>query len=863
MNDAAPPHKTLYRWEKRQSALDQPSKPTKHDDIKTWLRQVENASSNAVETVFPRSSGRQTGKILANQAATYAKTIDTTHTEARAILDEWMNDKLRLEAGLNDSYDEEIVQSNVRSVKQACNLSFDDDDDNQLEFLREPKDLLTFQDPSVYYETHDETDLVKDILHDLRSKDILTRQQLIAMEKNKSSTVDIQTKIEERHRQVKENHEKMQKERELKRKQLQAKKEAETQARLLVLKEERERALKAKQEEEMIERHVIEIRKEMHEKRLQDEDQRKHQREYENAKLERTKAEQERTRKEEELQKLKGIALKEQQDLNEKRLHTLVDDFIRMKSLTIVQKHFSAWLNVVLERRLRMGRAAALADWKLLFQSFNWWRSMVRTKRLEEETEAHMTEMKIFSMKMQQASLHYERTLLRKSMIIWQIYIRNERIAKNLKYEQETTKKKIDAFLEAASTGKLWENEQQTPLQTATTTNSAATTTRQQSQQIKARKVSITTRASSLISRSRSAVTFGDKSSFPTRTQSDIKLDDFFQTTSPRDEQEESQRALDDDLFKPKSSSKNTDTFSTDWEIVDRHTPTKDFGFSGTNSSSYSNNDTSSSSSKSKTQSSTSYGEGNNSEAQKRFSNAKAISSDQFFNKDSDNQNNVISRFQGSASISSEDFFDDPNKKKQDRSTYQSPDLSGMTADFKEGVSKAANKLSSGSKTVYAVKATPSKEHKGQFNVQISNPISKYINNEYCVIEPDSKTPRNYLIYIVNDESNKKTLFGQLFYEICIYNNCLYTIVIGRKLYKVRSSDLKDRRLAIIDTFEQNNPSKLDQYPTFQCPQILFQVIDTFSKSNKAYHVTINDKEQHLGYLAIVILLDLHECKLD
>jgi len=30
MTDAAPPHKTLYRWEKRQSALDQPSKPTKH-----------------------------------------------------------------------------------------------------------------------------------------------------------------------------------------------------------------------------------------------------------------------------------------------------------------------------------------------------------------------------------------------------------------------------------------------------------------------------------------------------------------------------------------------------------------------------------------------------------------------------------------------------------------------------------------------------------------------------------------------------------------------------------------------------------------------------------------------------------------
>lgn len=30
MNDAEPSNKTLYRWEKRKSALDQPSKPLKH-----------------------------------------------------------------------------------------------------------------------------------------------------------------------------------------------------------------------------------------------------------------------------------------------------------------------------------------------------------------------------------------------------------------------------------------------------------------------------------------------------------------------------------------------------------------------------------------------------------------------------------------------------------------------------------------------------------------------------------------------------------------------------------------------------------------------------------------------------------------
>lgn len=65
---------------------------------------------------------------------------------------------------MDDSDDEQIVQANVRSVKEACNLSFDDDDE-QLEYLRDPKDLITYQDPSLYYETHDETDLVKDILH--------------------------------------------------------------------------------------------------------------------------------------------------------------------------------------------------------------------------------------------------------------------------------------------------------------------------------------------------------------------------------------------------------------------------------------------------------------------------------------------------------------------------------------------------------------------------------------------------------------------------------------------------------------------------------------------------------------------------
>lgn len=147
------------------------------------------------------------------------------------------------------------------------------------------------------------------------------------------------------------------------------------------------------------------------------------------------------------------------------------------------------------------------------------------------------------------------------------------------------------------------------------------------------------------------------------------------------------------------------------------------------------------------------------------------------------------------------------------------------------------------------------------FSVKLINISSKSDEDEFCVVEPDPNTPQTYIIYTENADSNKRNSFGRLSYELCGYNNYLYTLVIGRKLYQVRSCDLKNRCLAIIDILEQNNSAKRDQYSTLQCPETLFQVIDSFSKSNKTYHVTINDKEVQLGYLAIAILLDLHECK--
>jgi hypothetical protein len=122
------------------------------------------------------------------------------------------------------------------------------------------------------------------------------------------------------------------------------------------------------------------------------------------------------------------------------------------------------------------------------------------------------------------------------------------------------------------------------------------------------------------------------------------------------------------------------------------------------------------------------------------------------------------------------------------------------------------------------------------------------MNECSCIVESDPNVLHCYLINSINNQTNEKILFGRLSYEISHYDNN-YTIIIGQKLYQVRSSDLKYRGLAIIDTIQSN----------LNYSETLFQLVDSFSKSNQKYHVNIHDNEWPLGYLAITILLHLHE----
>lgn len=52
-----------------------------------------------------------------------------------------------------------------------------------------------------------------------------------------------------------------------------------------------------------------------------------------------------------------------------------------------LQRHFSAWFKLVLEHRIQMGKARALADWKCQLKALRAWRNYTWTQKVQQETQ--------------------------------------------------------------------------------------------------------------------------------------------------------------------------------------------------------------------------------------------------------------------------------------------------------------------------------------------------------------------------------------------------------------------------------------------------------------------------------------------
>lgn len=161
-------------------------------------------------------------------------------------------------------------------------------------------------------------------------------------------------------------------------------------------------------------------------------------------------------------------------------------------------------------------------------------------------------------------------------------------------------------------------------------------------------------------------------------------------------------------------------------------------------------------------------------------------------------------------------------------------------------------------RTVYHVKAKKSKQVEEQFDVVIYDPISRFQLGQSVSVESDPKYRQTYRIFLVENKSEEKQLFGYLQYQRYLDESYIYKISIGEKSYQFESRDLRNRRLSIVDSL--CSESSTHSHQRVQCPNTLLQMADLFSKTTDTYHVTIDDRQIQMGFLAFVILLDLHEC---
>ncbi|KAM4701825.1 coiled-coil domain-containing protein 191 [Discoglossus pictus] len=405
----------LYRW-KRMSKKSSSKPVFDYDNVEHWIKH----------------NPRHRAPALDLESADQLYDHDDAYNEAQDLLSEWMNTKLKLEL---------ISEDEEEPGKASAEITAP----NPPDFVKYNR----FDDLYNYLEQETENSTAQEFLQELLQKEVVSSGILEDLRSDKDSKAkkqrDPRLTMELRHQQVKENRAKRQKELEKQRQERTLKKCALSQARVLVQEEHKKKALQDKKEEEEIQREMVKLRKEMSERRKIMEEARKMEwkrQEMENA-----------SKPPERIPPQSGS----QKEVNEKRKLEKQAKIKEMLSQLYaenhkcLQKYFSAWYKLVLDRRVKMGKARALADWKHQLRVFRAWRDQVWARKLDRETNKLEMELRDQNRKQQLASESYRKRLLRHCLVEWQLWARANKERRELEERKEETKRKMAALLDAAS----------------------------------------------------------------------------------------------------------------------------------------------------------------------------------------------------------------------------------------------------------------------------------------------------------------------------------------------------------------------------------------------------------------------------
>ncbi|XP_030813959.1 coiled-coil domain-containing protein 191 isoform X2 [Camarhynchus parvulus] len=393
-------------------------------------QRVDQASEYAVSEAFSlqksRCPQRPWGPVTSLETAERLQVHRGACEEAQELLSTWMKSQLQLEL----SNGEEEVDCILQEEPSAA-----------------PPKYEHFDDLCSYLECEMESSSVQKYLqHLLQSEAVncgIAKHLRLEEIKEKNKLSDPRIIMELRHKQVKENRMRHQKALELQRQEESLKKAILSEARLQAQEEDRRKALQAKKEEEEIQREIVKLRKEMAEKK------------YTVAKVWRMEEKrQEKTQLS--MQEVSAVSppLKREEQGEEKQRKT--QELLRRihtSKQRCLQRHFSAWLKVILEHRIKMGKARALADWRCQLKALRAWRNYTWAQKVEQETEQLEVHLQDQNRKTQLAVEHNQRRLLCCCFLAWQCWSRAETEKRELQMKREQTKRKMRQLLEAISLG--------------------------------------------------------------------------------------------------------------------------------------------------------------------------------------------------------------------------------------------------------------------------------------------------------------------------------------------------------------------------------------------------------------------------
>uniref|UniRef100_A0A670IFR4 Coiled-coil domain containing 191 n=1 Tax=Podarcis muralis TaxID=64176 RepID=A0A670IFR4_PODMU len=345
---------------------------------------------------------------------------------AQELLNDWLNSKLKLE------------------------LADDQEDaaENPLARSRPPQELPTgfqkyekFDDFYGYLEDEMENTTVQDILQDLLQSEVVDSGILGNLRteelKEKRKPKDPRITMELRHKQVKENRLRRQKEQELLKQEKALKKLAISEAQRQLQEEKKKKVLKARREEEEIQKQMVKLRKELVERRHLMEEARKME------------------RKRHDLKKIKRLVevgmppvpvhldceIEGQRTEKQTRMQELLSkiDIANQKV-----RYFSAWYKLILDLRIKMGKARALADWKCQLKTLRAWRDYTWSQKLEQETKKLENQLRNQNRGKQLAIEFNRKCILRRYFAEWHCWSRTE-----------DTRRKMAKLLEEVALGKL------------------------------------------------------------------------------------------------------------------------------------------------------------------------------------------------------------------------------------------------------------------------------------------------------------------------------------------------------------------------------------------------------------------------